>query len=273
MLIYDGRNDKTVPKTDRSIEVISANKLSSGDHMTLRLKGRDDFSLFFVEKGKMTFDNVVLNKNQLWIYPPQVPQEYFSYKKDEVTYYYIHFTGNNIMELFSSLRIPTLTALDFIFDKEIFEKIRKAAACDDALSKLKSEYLTLELLSYLAKIKPARARENMMAKVIDEMHHTYFLPYDVNRFASLLSLSPGRFNHLFKEITHLSPQRYFNNIKMENAAALLLNTTLPIYEIAKKTGFSDPFYFGQAFKKHFGISPKEYKNRLCFDGLCDKIKT
>lgn len=261
MLIYDGHQDKLTPETDHTIEVISCNKISSGDHMTLRVKGRGDYSLFFVEKGQMTFDNVVLNKNQVWIYPPKVRQEYVTYKKDAVSYYYLHFTGNNIGNLISQLNIPLLTPLDFPFDKDIFEKLKKAVACDDALSKIKSEFLTLELLSFLAKIKPVKTKENMLTKVIDQMHHCYFMPYDAKKFASMLSLSESRFNHLFKEIVGVPPKKYYNTVKMENAAVLLSETTLPVYEISQKIGFSDPFYFGQTFKKFYGISPSEYRKK------------
>lgn len=261
MFIYDGAQDRPIPITDHTIAVTSSNRLASGDNTTLRVKGRRDFSLFFVENGKMTFDDTVLNKNQIWIYPPNVRQEYVSYKKDNVTYYYLHFTGNNVEELVSSLNIPLLKPLDFLFDKEIFEKIRKNSVCDDALSKLKVEISVLELLSLLAKIKPAVTRENAMEKVIDQMHHSYFLPYDAEKFAKVLSLSQSRFNHLFKETVGIAPQKYYNNVKMENAAVLLTETQLSVSEIARKTGFSDAFYFGQSFRKVFGVSPTQYRKK------------
>lgn len=259
MLIYDGHGDKLTPKTDRTVEVISSNKISSGDHMTIRKNGRGDFSLFFIEKGKMTFDDTLLNKNQIWIYPPKEKQLYFTYEKDKTVYYYLHFTGNNIKALIESLHIPLKTPIDFPFDKEIFCKIRNSVFSDDALSKVKSEYLTLELLSLLAHLKPTSTTEKMMKAVLDEMHHSYFMPYDTKKFAQMLSLSEGRFNHLFKETVGISPQKYYNEIRMENASVLLKETDLSITEIALKTGFSDPLYFGQRFKKFFGVSPKQYR--------------
>lgn len=259
MLIYDGRGDKLTPKTDRTLEVISSNKILSGDHMTIRKNGRGDFSLFFIEMGKMTFDDVILNKNQIWIYPPDEKQLYFTYEKDKTAYYYIHFTGNNIKSLVSSLQIPLKAPIDFPFDKEIFCKIRDSVFLDDALSKVKSEYLTLNLLSLLARLKPQPTTETMMKAVLDEMHHSYFLPYDAKSFAKMLSLSESRFNHLFKETVGVSPQSYYNNIRMENASILLKETKLSITEIAIKTGFSDPLYFGQRFKKFFGVSPSNYR--------------
>ena len=46
--------------------------------------------------------------------------------------------------------------------------------------------------------------------------------------------------------------------RMEKAKELLENTTMKNYEIAEKVGFSDPHYFGIAFKKITGKTPTEY---------------
>ena len=45
---------------------------------------------------------------------------------------------------------------------------------------------------------------------------------------------------------------------MEKAKELLENTMLKNYEIAERVGFSDPHYFGIAFKKMTGRTPTEY---------------
>ena len=47
---------------------------------------------------------------------------------------------------------------------------------------------------------------------------------------------------------------------MKHAASLLEFTDMPISQIAEKVGINDPLYFSKKFKKHFGISPTEYKN-------------
>ncbi|HBG12026.1 MAG TPA: DNA-binding response regulator, partial [Clostridium sp.] len=40
------------------------------------------------------------------------------------------------------------------------------------------------------------------------------------------------------------------------------NTTdFKVYEIAEKVGFRDSHYFGICFKKHVGVTVKEYKQR------------
>ena len=49
------------------------------------------------------------------------------------------------------------------------------------------------------------------------------------------------------------------NIRMKNAQELLEQTDLQINVIAKICGYEDALYFAQAFKKHIGTTPSEYR--------------
>jgi two-component system response regulator YesN len=49
---------------------------------------------------------------------------------------------------------------------------------------------------------------------------------------------------------------------MEKAKILLLSTDLKNYEICDEIGFSDPNYFSTRFKHEFGLSPKQYKDKV-----------
>ncbi len=54
---------------------------------------------------------------------------------------------------------------------------------------------------------------------------------------------------------------YINSIKMNNALDLLLNTDMSILEISSTLGFDSLSHFNHLFKRTYGISPKEYKNK------------
>ena len=53
--------------------------------------------------------------------------------------------------------------------------------------------------------------------------------------------------------------RHLINIRIKNAKQLLVDTSLPLSEIAEKTGFENGYYFSTAFKKEVGLSPSEYR--------------
>lgn len=49
---------------------------------------------------------------------------------------------------------------------------------------------------------------------------------------------------------------------MDKAKEMLQHTMLKFYEIAGKVGYGDPNYFSILFKKHVGMTPREYRDKF-----------
>ena len=64
-----------------------------------------------------------------------------------------------------------------------------------------------------------------------------------------------------KELTGLGIMEYVTRKRMSTAAGLLIKTQLHISEIAQKTGYPDNQYFSKVFRQHFGMTPRDYRNR------------
>jgi two-component system response regulator YesN len=78
-----------------------------------------------------------------------------------------------------------------------------------------------------------------------------------------LSISVSYFSSIFKSFTGETFIEALTKKRIEKAMDLLTDTSLKIYEIAEKVGFSDPQYFATTFKKYTGKTPKSYtKERL-----------
>ncbi len=80
--------------------------------------------------------------------------------------------------------------------------------------------------------------------------------------ASTLGTEYNTFRKRFAEETGSSPLKLRNAAKLGRAARLLNSSTLPITEIAQELGFSSNTYFTQFFKKHSGMSPRDYRRAL-----------
>jgi len=65
----------------------------------------------------------------------------------------------------------------------------------------------------------------------------------------------------FKRNTGKSPLDYFTSLRMQEAARLLLETDMLIYEVALELGYEDQYYFSRVFKKIIGESPRNYRKR------------
>ncbi len=59
-----------------------------------------------------------------------------------------------------------------------------------------------------------------------------------------------------------APTEYLRDLRFSKAAQMMKDSASPISEIAYMTGFNDSHYFSKAFKKHFGVSPTQYRKKL-----------
>ncbi len=83
----------------------------------------------------------------------------------------------------------------------------------------------------------------------------------VSRLSRELGTSVSYLSRIFKEITGETIIRTINLKKIEKAKEYLKNTDLKVYEVADLLGFENITYFSKFFKKHTGMSPKDYKER------------
>ena len=74
-----------------------------------------------------------------------------------------------------------------------------------------------------------------------------------------INYSESYFGYAFKKKYKVPVSQYIRELKLAKSKDLLRNTSFSIAGVASCVGFDDPNYFSALFKKHFGISPKEYR--------------
>lgn len=77
----------------------------------------------------------------------------------------------------------------------------------------------------------------------------------VAELADRMHVSISSLAHKCRTILGESPRQLLTRHKMERARALLLNTSMPVKEIAATIGFSDPYHFSKTFRRFFGSPP------------------
>ena len=103
-------------------------------------------------------------------------------------------------------------------------------------------------------------RSNYIDKLIDYMSLNYADPkLNVDVLADYVGLSPSHMQNIFKNATGNSISVYLRRLRLNKAAQMLTNTSVPISEIAAKAGFSNSNYFYTVFKHHYSITPAEYR--------------
>lgn len=77
--------------------------------------------------------------------------------------------------------------------------------------------------------------------------------------AKALKVNPSYLSALFKKETGFTLTEYVNKKRVDNAARLLKSTNMQIQSIAQYCGVYDVNYFTKVFKKHYGKTPKDYR--------------
>lgn len=74
-----------------------------------------------------------------------------------------------------------------------------------------------------------------------------------------IGYSESYFGYAFKKKYKMSVSQYIRELQLAKSKDLLESTSLSIAGVASYVGFDDSNYFSAIFKKHFGLSPKEYR--------------
>jgi len=82
--------------------------------------------------------------------------------------------------------------------------------------------------------------------------------FNIDEMATEMRLSRSAFYKKVKALTGFAPVDLLKEFRLSHAAQLLQTTDLNITEVAFRSGFRDPGYFGKCFRKRYGMSPREY---------------
>ncbi len=81
----------------------------------------------------------------------------------------------------------------------------------------------------------------------------------IEKLAQVAHLSISALERRFKKYLAKTPKQFIRQIRLENARRLLIETQLPIAQIAYQSGFSDHSYFSKHFKLMFAELPSQFR--------------
>lgn len=76
------------------------------------------------------------------------------------------------------------------------------------------------------------------------------------------NISVTHLSHVFRENFGITFQEYLNNIRFEKALQMITGSREGLLNISVESGFSDSKYMNKMFQKHFGCTPKEYRQKM-----------
>jgi AraC-like DNA-binding protein len=91
------------------------------------------------------------------------------------------------------------------------------------------------------------------------MHEKVESPWTVESLAAACGMSRSAFALRFKELVGETPLEYLTTWRMQKATALLRKGHKKLSEVAKSVGYDSDAAFSKAFKRVFGVAPREYE--------------
>lgn len=100
----------------------------------------------------------------------------------------------------------------------------------------------------------------LAVKGIEFMKENYNSKLDLQAVADHLYISTWYLCKVFKKELNNSFVQLLNEIRIQEAKKLLVESNHKVYEICELVGYNDNPYFTKTFKKYTGMTPNQYRN-------------
>jgi len=100
-----------------------------------------------------------------------------------------------------------------------------------------------------------------LAGVMEHIRAHYQDQIRVPTLAKLAGMSLSKFERRFKALFGMSPRQYLAKYRVNRACQLLVDPRRTIAEIAHEVGFYDHSALTRHFRRHMGVTPKQYRAR------------
>lgn len=96
-------------------------------------------------------------------------------------------------------------------------------------------------------------------KVKDYIAEHYHEPLRLEQLSGLTGMTPSALSRFFRQHTGRTIMDYIIDIRLGNAARLLVDTTIGIAEICYECGFNNLSNFNRTFKARRGYTPRDFR--------------
>lgn len=103
------------------------------------------------------------------------------------------------------------------------------------------------------------SRHKRMLHILEYLDQHWREPLTLSDLSQEMGMSPSYFSRFFKDAMGMGFLNYWTKLRLKRSIDLLLDTDLPIIDIALECGFNDYKTYGRLFKKEYGENPQSYR--------------
>ncbi len=141
---------------------------------------------------------------------------------------------------------------------QLGRKLHRELQNSDPASRLALEGLSLELLAEVFRVQALRAEErpgDWPSHIMEILQSRYKEPLTMGELASLVGVHPVSIARAFRRRYLCSVGEYVRRLRVEAACHEIVNSDLPIVEVATRSGFFDQSHLCRMIRQYTGMSP------------------
>lgn len=241
---------------------------------------RNHYLFHYVIAGRGTLDSTdpegvphryELGAGQGFLICPGQINTYAAHRADPWEYTWLEFDGLRVEEFLTSAGLTLFQPVYFpqfpAQGEELRDLMLHIARHADAAPLHLIGYLCL-FLDCLVRTSSTRKllrsgalKDFYIQEAITFMENHYQRDLTVEEVADVCGLNRSYFSKLFKENMGCPPQEFLIRLRLSKAAEMMKLSGSSIRDISASCGYPNQLHFSRAFKKHYGVSPKEWRKQ------------
>jgi two-component system, response regulator YesN len=144
-----------------------------------------------------------------------------------------------------------LQVLELSLSQTVTEKVK--ARAKKLLTRLEQNQVTNDVADL--------HQDSVIERVMDYVNEHYLEPLSLEGIAEKFHRAPAHLTTRFRQATGLPVMECVLEKRMGEAKHLLLTTSKTVQAIAEYVGYSDLSLFSRQFRRRFGVSPSQWRER------------
>lgn len=223
------------------------------------------FCFYGKQKISVGDKEYILSGGDAAIIFPNTPHEYFTVT-DEKTYMISVICNTKLLSELLPDTITKHTQEPYLPSSELSDNVRLAfegiAAADSEAQILGWTYIALSELLNKLPLESRHGDRDLPARVVKYIDENFKEDLTIEHLSHFFGYHPSYIAHVFCDQLKISFRTYLGAVRSEYAAAQIRTTQKSLTEIAYDSGYNSLNTFCRCFKKHFGMTPSQYKKSI-----------
>jgi AraC family transcriptional regulator len=130
-------------------------------------------------------------------------------------------------------------------------------------SSITIEAVAFELAGILERaFAPEQLLPRWLREAVALLHERFCEPLSLQQIAAAIGVHPVHLARTFRAARHCTVGDYLRYLRVAFARRKLAESSMPIAEIAHRSGFSDQSHLDRVFKRQMGMTPSQFRSTI-----------